>query len=339
MKRIFTFVLTASVLLISCVREENDFLFEPGNGVFIINEGNFQSGNGSLSFYNFNNGTIYNDLFMGKNSRALGDVPEFLAVDGTTGYIVVNNSETIEKINMTTMESLGTVTGLSSPRQMVIYNGKGYVSSLNANYINIIDLSDFTLKDPIMTGYTTEALVLSGSTLFAANWSGGSQVVAIDLTDNTLKSIPTGMEPESMVLDKNDKLWVLCTGGWNNEEIPQICIINTSTMEVESSLKFRTVYDNPSSLTINKGRDTLYYIDEGIRRMPITATELPSEVLVSAGSSLFYKVAPAPWKGMFCVTDAIDYNQTGRLLIYNKNGNIIDTEYAGIIPGFMRYTE
>jgi YVTN family beta-propeller protein len=340
MKQVITIAILIVALFTSCTSEDNNRVFEPGKGVFVVNEGNYLAGNGSLSFYNLKNGTIYNDLFSAKNTRLLGDIPEYLAVDGSVGYIVVNNSGTIERIDMNTMQSTGTVTDLNSPRQMVIYNGKGYVSSLYSTKITVIDLSSFSVETQIEIGCTTEALAVSGTTLFAANWSGGSKVVALDLTTNSvIKSITTGMEPESMVIDKNGKLWVLCTGGWNNEEIPRFSVINTSTLVVESTLLFRTVSDNPSCLAISSGADTLYYIDEGIRRMPVTATEIATTVLAGAGTSLFYKVAPVPWKGMFCVTDAVDYTQTGRLLIYDKNGNLIDTEYAGIIPGFMRYTD
>lgn len=308
--------------------------------MFVINEGNYNSGNGSLSFYSTENNTIYNDIFSGINNRDLGDIPFFFAVDDTVGYLVVNNSGTIEKVDMKSMESIETVTGLATPRQMVIYNKKGYVGSLFTNKITIIDLESFSVEGQIDIGCPAEALVLSGSTLFASHWSGGSKIVAIDLSTNlTLGNVTTGMEPESMVLDKNNKLWVLCTGGWNNEEIPQICRINTSTLAVEESFPFRTNTDNPSSLSINAGGDTLYYIDLGIRRMPITATSLPATALVEAGTSLFYKVAPAPSKGWFFVADAVDYTSAGRLLIYNKNGELIDNENTGIIPAFMCFSE
>lgn len=340
MKKIFEVVFLFSALLLSCTREEDPSIFPGGKGLFILNEGNFQAGNGSLSFYSTENGSIYNNLFHGVNNRDLGDVPMHIAVDGNAGYVIVNNSGTIEKIDMETLESLGTVTGLNSPRQMVIYNGIGYVSSIYSNYITMIDLSDFTVMDEnIDLGCSSEALVISGSRLFAANYMGGSKVVVVDLTDNTIEDeITTGKEPESMVLDKNNKLWVLCTGGWN-VETGKICIINTSTLIVEDDLSFSTVAEYPSSLTINSGGDTLYYINNGVYRMPVTAEALPSAALVSSGSSLFYKVAPAPWKGLFCVTDAVDYVQAGKLLVYNKNGELIDTESAGIIPGCMHYSE
>jgi hypothetical protein len=33
----------------------------------------------------------------------------------------------------------------------------------------------------------------------------------------------------------------------------------------------------------------------------------------------------------------IDYQQRGDLLVYNSKGELLDTEQAGIIPGYMLY--
>jgi len=41
----------------------------------------------------------------------------------------------------------------------------------------------------------------------------GNSIRVIDLeTEQVIRTITTGLEPESMVLDCNGKLWVLCTG-------------------------------------------------------------------------------------------------------------------------------
>ena len=124
-----------------------------------------------------------------------------------------------------------------------------------------------------------------------------------------------------------------------NEEIPRIIKINASTLSVEDELEFRTVSDNPSSLTINATGDTLYYIDEGVRRMPVIMPALPEEVLIETGGRLFYKLAVSPKNGMIMVTDAIDYLQIGDLLVYDRDGLLVDSEQCGIIPGFMRFQE
>jgi YVTN family beta-propeller protein len=338
MRNIVLLLMAIAPFIISCnrLKDEPERLFPGGEGFFILNEGNFMAGNGSLSFYSHETSVIYNNLFSLKNTRALGDVPTYITNDGKKGYIIVNNSGTIEVVDMLTLESQGTVTGLSSPRQMAIYRRKAYVSSLNSDNITILDIDDLAIEGTIEIGCSSEAMMISGKKLFVANWAGGDKVVVIDLeTDEVIKSIITGLEPESMALDKNGILWVLCTGGYMNEEVPRLTKINTITLEKEEELTFMTLSDNPSSLTINGGGDTLYYIDEGIRRMPVTSVQLPSEPFVPSLGRLFYKVSISRHYSMICVTDAIDYQQKGDLLIFSSSGELLDTEQAGIIPGFM----
>jgi DNA-binding beta-propeller fold protein YncE len=335
MKIIIRMLPLVALLFISCERGNEPSLFPAGRGYFILNEGNYLAGNGSVSFYSSETGEIHNDLFTAQNGRALGDIPSFLAVDGDRGFIIVNNSGTIEVVDLLTMESITTVTGLNSPRQMVIRGRKGYVSSLSSNEVTVIDLDRIVISGAFNIGCTSEAMAISGGKLVSAFWAGGNRVVVTDLeTEEVITSITVGLEPESMVLDRNNKLWVLCTGGWNGEEIPRLVRINTVTNLAEAEMFFRTVSDNPSSLTANAAGDTLYFIDEGVRRMPITASGLPSEAYITAGARLFYKLAAGPG-GQVAVTDAIDYQQKGDFLVYNSRGELADTEQAGIIPGFM----
>lgn len=336
MKHLIKILLIFTLALqISCEPVENPSLFPGGEGIFLLNEGNFNAGNGTVSFYSTETKQIYNDLFGAENKRALGDIPSFMAVDGNRGFIVVNNSGTIEAVDLQTMESLGTVTGLSSPRQMVIDGSKGYVSSLAEDEITVIDLVNMEKSGKLEIGSGSEAMVITGGRLFSAHWSGGNAIIVTDLgSGEVVRSVTVGMEPESMAIDRNGRLWVLCTGGWMGEEIPRIVRINTVTLEKEAEFLFRTIDDNPSSLTINPAGDTIFYLDEGVRRMAVTATELPVSAFIPAGSRLLYKLLIGPG-GTVCVTDAIDYQQKGDLLIYNREGELLDTEQAGIIPGFM----
>jgi YVTN family beta-propeller protein len=326
-------------LMISCETLIDDHaLFPSGEGFFVLNEGNFMAGNGSISFYSTVTHKIYNSLFTGKNQRALGDIPSFLAVDGNTGFIVVNNSGTIEVVNIQTMESLGTMTGLNSPRQMLLYGRRGYVSSLFSEELTVIDLDSREIAGSFNIGCTSEAMAICDDKLFIANWSGGNKVVVADpVAEEVITSITVGLEPESMVVDNNNRLWVLCTGGWMGEEVPRLIKINALTLEQEAEMFFATVDDNPSSLTSNSAGDTLYFLDGGVRRMPITALSLPEGTYIPAGDRLFYRLFAACPGGKICVTDAIDYQQKGDLLIYNNLGELEDAERTGVIPGFMLF--
>ena len=54
-------------------------------------------------------------------------------------------------------------------------------------------------------------------------------MVIDNTTDEVIDSIEVGIEPESMVIDKNNMLWVLCNGGWTRENFAELDGINTIT--------------------------------------------------------------------------------------------------------------
>ena len=76
------FLLIAGILLLAgCepgenLTTDNDLpgTFKPG--VFIINEGNFGGGNGSVSYFDLAESKMYNHIFQEINDRSLGDIPQ-----------------------------------------------------------------------------------------------------------------------------------------------------------------------------------------------------------------------------------------------------------------------
>ena len=121
-KKYLFFVGALFLTLSSCVKdqpteEEESALITSGNGVYIINEGNFQFGNASVSYYDVDTKTLKEDIYKTANSIALGDVAQSMAVLNNKAYIVVNNSSKIEVVNAQTFVSVATIAGLPSPRR------------------------------------------------------------------------------------------------------------------------------------------------------------------------------------------------------------------------------
>ena len=221
------------ILIVSCKKNEDvpNSLFLSGDGVFVVNEGNFTWGNGSLSYYSYDSAKIYNDLFYSVNGRPLGDVPNSMEIKDDLAYIVVNNSGKIEVIKKSTLESVATISGLISPRYIAFVNSsKAYITSMYSDSLTIIRLDDNSVSGYINLGRSSESIVTAGNNAFVANWVGGSKVMVINIADDQLvDSIEVGIEPESMVIDKNNMLWVLCTGGWTKENFAELDGINTTT--------------------------------------------------------------------------------------------------------------
>ena len=339
MKNLLIFLIIPA-LLVSCIRlTDPDFTdtydsFLAGPGVYIINEGNFNWGNGSLSFYSYDSAKIFNQVFMSVNLRPLGDVPNYMIIQGDYAYIVVNNSGKIEVVNRNSLESIKTIEGLISPRYIsLIGSAKAYVSSLYSDSIAIIDLTTNTITGHIDIGRSSEAIVSFSGKAFAAHWYGGSKIMVINtLNDKLIDSIEVGMEPESMVLDKNAVLWVLCNGGWKRDNFAELIGINTTIFEVEKRFIFPSKTDSPLCLQIDGSGTMLYYLHNGLRRMSITSSGLPETPFIIETYHLFYKFGINPANGEIFITDAVDYQQRGYVLHYENDGTFISAMRADIIP-------
>jgi DNA-binding beta-propeller fold protein YncE len=343
MKQIFM-VLTLSLIVISCERiHDNPGDVEPeesfisGDGVFIINEGNFTWGNGSISYYSYDSSKVHNDIFYKVNTRPLGDVPNSMVIYGEYAYIIVNNSGKVEVVKKNSLASVATITGLISPRNLVVIdNNKAYVTSLYSDSLTILDLKTNTIKGYINIRRTSEAIVIMSHEAFISNWYGGDEVIVVNTDlDKIIDSIKVGREPESMVVDKNYILWVLCNGGWAREYFAELVGISTQTHEIMKRHVFPSILNSPLALNINGIGDTLFFLENGIKRMSIDAKKIPETSFIEQKGHYFYKLGVNPVNGDIFVTDAVDYQQDGFVTIYNNNGDSLRSYQVGVIPGSL----
>jgi YVTN family beta-propeller protein len=329
------------VLLSSCIKETDPVItglerpWLTGNGVFILNEGNFRSGNGSISFFSYDSMKIYNNIFREANERPLGDVPYSMGFTGNRAYILVNNSDKIEIAGINTMKSVSTIEKVVSPRYISFVSGqKAYVTSLYSDSLRIINLQTKKATGYVPVKNTSEYIVTASSKAFVANWSGGNKIFVIDIaSDEVTDSIEVGVEPESMVVDMNNTLWVLCNGGWKREHYAELIAINTLTNTISKRFMFPLITDSPTCLKIDGTGQFLYYLHDGVKRMDINAGSLPTAAFISQGGYFFYRMGVNPSNGEVFVTDALDYIQVGIVLRYSPDGVLLSSLEADIIPG------
>lgn len=343
MKKFLILICLVSALA-SCTKisDKPNGSFLTGNGVFIINEGKFIGGTGSLSFYSYDSAKVYNDLFQTVNGWPLGSVPNSMKLGDVNGYIIVNNSNKIEVVKKNTLESVKTINGLISPRNMsIIDNSKAYVTCMYSDSIAILNLNENSISGYINLRRYSEAIVVSGDKAFVTNWTGknfmsGKEVMVINtLTNQVIDSIEVGFEPESAVIDKNNMLWVICNGGWARNNFAELVGINISTDLVEKRFVFPTKQESPTCLQIDGSGENLYYLDGGVRKMNINASALPSVPLIPESDHFFYKIGINPANGDIFITDAADYQQKGYILFYKNDGTLISIQSADIIPSSL----
>ena len=111
------------------------------SSVYITNEGNFGTGNGSLSIYDKFSNSVTNNIYSSSNGGALlGDVVQSMEYFDGKGYLCVNNSAKIEVIDNNAVH-IASIQA-TSPRYLKQVNqSKAYVSDWGINGIQVIDLS------------------------------------------------------------------------------------------------------------------------------------------------------------------------------------------------------
>ncbi|MDE5422826.1 YncE family protein [Ancylomarina sp. DW003] len=320
--------------------------------VLISNEGNFMYGNASISYYNKTTHELINDVFSKQNIMPIGDVVQSIVLRDGLAYIVVNNSGKIFVINMGKFPHLpafayvGKVTGLVSPRYIhFINNSKAYITDLYAKSITIfnpetLDKTGFISVDNKSSEFyqhPTEQMVQYDKYVFTNCWSYDNKLLVIDSEkDIVVDSINVGLQPTSLVLDKNNKLWTITDGGYKGSpygfEAPSLWKIDAKSRKVEQVFHFKEG-DRGSEVKLNGAKDSLYFINKGIWRMSITDENLPSKAFISGENKLFYGLNIDPVDSDIYAIDAIDYVQPGLVYRISSQGKPIDTMRVGIIPG------
>ncbi len=342
-------ILSAFIFLtLSCDKEEigPQYVDEAGgervvtgkNAIYVVNEGNFQDGNASMTRVLPSNGDVTQRVFEKWTGRPLGDVGQSITLFDEKFFIVVNNSGKIEVIGAGPQrKDVGTIDGLTSPREFLGMNPqKAYVTDLYADRIHIVNPSSLQVIGGIPTDGWCEAIHEKDGKVFVTNMDRARLDLIDPFQDAITDSLELREQPNSMVEDSNGKLWVLCDGGFE-EEKAALYRIDPQNFQVEEEFIFSDITMSPSDLAISPDRSTLYYLQGGVHRMSVQASSLPSNELIPEGQGQFYNLEVAGDQERVFVTDAKDYVQKGSLYRFQNDGTPIDTFETGIIPNDLHF--
>ncbi len=119
MNKLTLLALTLGLIFTSCTSDDDPVVEIKGdyeNGILISHEGNFTSGNASVSYVSNDYSIVENSVFNNVNSRLLGDTAQSIAFNEGLAYIIVNVSQKIEVVDRYTFKSIATIdTGFNKP--------------------------------------------------------------------------------------------------------------------------------------------------------------------------------------------------------------------------------
>ena len=334
-------------LLFGCMKweygVEEDFNAS-SKGVFIINEGSFQYGNATLSYYDPATEKIDNEVFYRANGMKLGDVAQSMVIRDSIGWIVVNNSHVVFAININTFKEVGRITNLTSPRYIhFISDEKAYITQIWDNRIFIVNPKKYEITGYIecpgmeMENGSTEQMVQFGDYVFVNCWSNQNRILKIDTrSDAVVDELIVGIQPTSLRLDCNNKLWTITDGGSEDSpygyEAPSLYCIDAESFTIEKEFKF-DYGDTPSEVQLNGSKDKLYWINDDIWEMDVTADQTPVRPFLPYKGTIYYGLTVDPHSGDVYIADAIDFVQPGMIYRYSEDGELLDEFYSGVIPG------
>lgn len=352
-QRIFIFFLSfVLVFLISCKKEEQPTPETPisaGRKVYISNEGALQYGNASISVYNIDKDSVYNNLYTQVNQKPLGDVAMAIYADETQLYIIVNNSNKVVVLDKWTFKEKGSVS-VFQPRNLAFYAPKkAYVSSMYQAKVSVVDFESFQVSKEISVDFArgTEGLVYHNNAMYVCNWDTACNYI-YKINTNTheiVDRIPvSGYSPQNVMVDQMGMIWVL-SGNYQFNQ-PSVLTQLSYTGEI-----FRTI-PLPSHLDVLKPSmdpfgEVIYVIGidyttntSGIYKYECSNNSFPTQPFItSEPMQFFFTVAIDPKTFHIYVADSKGFNQLGDVHIYQLDGTYLKSFSCGIAPSFFAFDE
>jgi len=318
-------------------------------GVYVVNEGNYQHGNSSLTVYLPDSGKAYQDVFGLANGRNLGDTGNDIVIYGEKAYIVVSGSQRIEVISLATNKSIGTITfpGKRDPYKLVILNdAKAFVTNVSDSSVTEFNPSTLqVVTDRIKVGLNPMGIVATNGKIYICNSGFGydSTVTVLNATNGGLiKTVSVGDSPSDIGVGPNNEVIVKCDGRSDygrpvNDTPGSISKINADNDVVFSKVTLPlATYGHPGRMTISSKGVGFFQAKNGVVKFAYTGSIINvggNPISTIAGYGLAYDDVT----DRLYVTDPRDYIQLGDVYILDANGATLKQFLAGVIPGAIAF--
>lgn len=331
-------------------------------GMYVLNEGNMNSNKASLDYLDYTQGTYELNLYNQINpevTKGLGDVGNDIGVYGSKVYIVVNNSNKIEVLDLATNKRI-TQVDLVNCRNITFYDGKAYVSAYlgevgnaddPAGIVAEIDTATLTITRKVTVGRQPEKLAVVNGKLYVANSGGYSPpdyertVSVIDPASFTeIKRIDVAINLDNLLPDAYGDLYVISRGDYYTVS-SDLLVIDTHADTLKKD------YHIPASnLWIDGDKAYIYATDFNYNTSKTTIsyamidvkadTVLPGSFITDGTDQLIrvpYGIAVNPVTKEILVADAKDYVSPGTLYCFNAAGKKQWSVTTGDIPGHFAF--
>lgn len=317
--------------------------------LIICNEGNWQSDNGQLSYFDASTGILTNQWFRKTNGIKLGDTPnDIIQVNDTLIAIAVNWSNIIQYIHPDGT-ACGATENVPNNRRLCSDGKYLYVTSyahkcgaetFEKGYVAKIDVRTKEVVATCEVGWEPEGIRLYDGRLYVANSGGYSfsesheYETTIHVLDATtmqhLRTIDTGHINLYGEISQAGRYLCINSGGDHYESSPATIILDCETDEIK-------VYPFPSTCNTTDGKffytvgsefsylsgEYVYHINTIDPATGQVAEGIYNKVITEKIKSLTspYEVYISPYTHNVYFTDARSFATAGYVYGYDRDGN------------------
>lgn len=310
-----------------------------GAGVYVVNEGPFVAGSGTLSYRSDATGVVETDVYSNNNGVPAGAILMSLVFSSTNeAWIVSNLSGTLEAVDAGSFVSKGKIFGLGAPRFAVeISAGIAAVSDWNSNAVFVVDMGSLAILDTFAVGNGPEQLAYHNGHVYVAN-SGGfardSTISIINIGSGSVQTVVVGDQPSSLLV-MGQHVYVLCAGytDWGNpaNNTPGRLVKLGLDGTLSDAFDFDLGFGNPGRLCADQASNQLYFLNAVYGgSLYSTDAALGSPVKVKSGT--YYSTGFDPFRGYILLSNPLNYSVEGYAVRLRTDGSVVDSFQVGLIP-------
>ena len=303
---------------------------EANDKLFVACEGNFyEPGSGSLA--------IIDEFGNVQHIDNLGSVVNSVMVFEDRLFVLVNDSSEILVYDIFDdgiylAEEIST--DGSGPREMIVYNRKGFITNWYSMDIKVLDLDTLEFLASIPVNGLPEDIINHGESIWAtvpmnSDWSNGNTVLKINpINYEIVSSYDVGAGPQEIVADDNyvyvSKIWY--DDSWN-------AFHGTSRIDSQSGDVLSVNYGAGIACAggIVKFNNQIYRsFDGGIAPIDNELNIITSERIGDYGYWNVYSLEVIDDKVYFGLSD---YTDPDYVAVVDENGNEVGYYEVNILPG------
>lgn len=351
------------VIIVSETEEKGDTIVSQVLGFYLLNEGNMGSNKATLDYYDFTQARYTRNIYSAVNpsmAQSLGDVGNDLVIYGSRLYAVINCSNMVEVMDVSTAKHIGQI-NVPNCRYLCFDGGYGYLTSYagpvqlgghsQIGYVAKIDTATLQIVDTCHVGFQPDGCAVYDGNLYVAN-SGGylvpnyeTTVDVIDLSSFRKKvSIDVAPNLDKLCVDLHGQLWVSSRGDYLDMEPKLYCVDIRSNSVIDTlDIPVGNMWLDGDSLYVCASAFSYQTMQQesvcGI--VDVSLRQIVTRQFITDGTQIEvpYGIAVHPKTKDLYITDAGNYVTPGVLYCFSPDGRQRWSVRTGDIPAHFAFLE